>query len=131
MTKLPTVALMALAAIQLATACKTPEEKAVAELKQCAQYFAHNKETLSWVRNVTFDVQKTDSLVSPIIGFVQCDTFDDGSRMRIVLAYQNGRWVVQGLSGWNVNTLEWGEPDADPRTIATYVDRLGLKKLPE
>ena len=86
--------------------CAGPQEKSLSALKKhvanLQKSFADDTDTIS---DVSYDVQKTDSVVSPFIGKIEYEVqpYDDDEgkpysfhyEFKLTLAYQESRWVIK------------------------------------
>lgn len=114
----------------------------------CYREADRNRGTAGWLKirfklaNVRYDVKKTDSLVSPIIGIIECDqpqqfspafatkeeaesyrfpqaqVVDEyGRQLRISYAFQNNKWVRKAIEEKSLLNKSWKTKDPESRDM--------------
>lgn len=81
------------------------------------------------VKDISYDVEKTQSLVSPLAGTIEFLMLENGApscKEKVQLAWQDGRWVVKSAIKWYFVNGEWQEFPFPKKTLAQAKLYLGL-----
>ena len=115
MKYLSLVRLLAIVAFGLLSSCSEKDESSILKEFEKGPIAALNdkenlKEVLppfSYYSNWSYNVEKTDSLVSPYTAIINGVASSDGTKMRILMAYQDDKWVFTELGNLLPDEDEW------------------------
>ena len=116
MKYLSLVRLLAIVAFGLLSSCSEKDESSILKEFEKGPIAALNdKENLKKVglsvfanySNWSYNVEKTDSIVSPYTAIINGVASSDGYKMRILMAYQDDKWVFTELGNLLPDEDEW------------------------